>query len=121
MVTIAFLMLKNNEPYRYASPLPTRSKLARLRITATGEKKFAKPALGKKGRSVGYGSKVHQVRQPGLAEVYAAEQLPPIVAIGDLPPGEREILSRNGLTAIVEKMQNPRHRIRKNGRLLPED
>ncbi len=76
MVTIAFLMLKNNEPYRYATPLPTRGKLARLRIAATGERKYAKPSLGKKGRPANYGSKVHQVRWPGLAEVYATEGLP---------------------------------------------
>ena len=120
MVTIAFLMLKNNEPYRYASPLPTQGKLARLRITATGEKRYAKPALGRKGRPTGYGSKVHQVRQPGLAEVYAAEKLPPIATIDALPSGEREMLNRKSLTEIVEKMQKPRQRIRKNGRLLPE-
>ncbi len=120
MVTIAFLMLKHNEPYRYASPQPTRDKLVRLRVTATGEKRYAKPALGTKGRPASYGSKVHQVRQPGLAEVYAAEKLPPIATIDALPPGEREMLKRKSLTEIVEKKQKPRQRIRKNGRLLPE-
>jgi hypothetical protein len=106
--------------YGYASPQPTQGKLARLRITATGEKRYAKPALGKKRRPAGYGSKVHHVRQRGLAEIYAAEKLPPITTIEAMPPGEREMLHRKSLTEIVENMQKPRHRVRKNGRLLPE-
>lgn len=120
MVTIAFLMLKRNEPYRYAMPLPTRGKLARLRIAATGERRHAKPSLGKKGRPANYGSKVHQVNWPGLAEVYAAEGLPPIITIASQSAGERQFLDRESLTAAVQKLQNPRQRIRKNGHLLPE-
>jgi transposase len=120
MATIAFLMLKNNEPYRYASPLPTRGKLARLRVAATGERRRAKPSLGKKGRPANYGSKVHQVRWPGLAEVYAAEGLPPISTIDNQAPGEREFLERESLTETVRKLQNPRQRIREQGHLLPE-
>jgi len=120
MVTIAFLMLKNNEPYRYAVPLPTRGKLGRLRIAATGERRHAKPALGKKGRPANYGSKVHQVRWPGLAEVYAGEGLPPVTTIEALPPGERQMLDRESLTETARKMQSPRRRIRKDGHLLPE-
>jgi transposase len=120
MVTIVFLMLKNNEPYRYAVPLSTREKLARLRIAATGERRHAKPSLGKKGRPASYGSKVHQVRSPGLAEVYATEGLPPMTAIDALPSGERQMLDRESLLETVTKMQQPRHRVRKNGHLLPE-
>jgi len=119
LATIAFLMLKNNEPYRYATPLPTRKKLGRLRIAATGERRYAKPALGKK-RPANYGSKVHQVRWPGLAEVYAAEGLPSMASIETLPPGERQFLERESLTDAVRKLQNPRQRIRKHGHLLPD-
>ena len=119
MVTIAFLMLKNNEPYRYACPLPTRKKLARLRIVATGERKYAKPALGK-GRPASYGSKVHVVRRPGLAEVYATEGLPSVKTIEMQSPGERQFLARESLTETVRKTQGPRQRIRKDGHLLPE-
>lgn len=61
-----------------------------------------------------------QVRQPGLAEVYAAEKLPPVKTFESSPPGEREMLRRQSLAAAVEKKQKPTHRIRKNGRLLPE-
>jgi transposase len=120
MATIAFLMLKNNEPYRYARPLSTQGKLTRLRIAATGERRHAKPSLRKKGRPANYGSKVHQLRWPGLAEVYAGEGLPPMTTIDALPPGERQMLDRESLLEVVTKMQQPRQRVRKNGHLLPE-
>jgi transposase len=118
MVTIAFLMLKRNEPYRYASPLPTRNKLARLRVAVTGERKFAKPALGK-GRSPTYGSKVHVVRRPGLADVYRAEKLPTATMFENLPIGEQGFLAREGLTEAMRTLQAPHQRIRKDGHLLP--
>jgi hypothetical protein len=98
----------------------TRSKLARLRIAATGERKYAKPSLGEKGRPANYGSKVHQVRWPGLAEVYAGEGLPPMTTIEALPPGERQTLERESLSETVAKLQRPRHPVRMNGHLLPE-
>jgi transposase len=120
LVTIAFLMLKNNEPYRYASPVPTRDKLVRLRIAATGERRYAKPSLGKTGRPASYGRREHVVRYPGLADVYAAEGLPPVSEIETLPPGERKLLDRESLTQIIRKKQSPRRRIRKDGHLLPE-
>ena len=39
ILTIAWKMLVTNQPYRYALPATTERKLARLRITATGEKR----------------------------------------------------------------------------------
>ena len=39
LVVIAHLMLKNNEPYRYALPETTRGKLADLWVAATGERR----------------------------------------------------------------------------------
>ena len=38
LVTIAWHMLKNKEPYRYAQPKTVEAKLSRLRIRATGRK-----------------------------------------------------------------------------------
>jgi hypothetical protein len=35
LVTIGFLMLKNNEPYRYSLPAPTQLKLSVFRVEAT--------------------------------------------------------------------------------------
>ena len=93
---------------------------ANLRIAATGERRHAKPSLGKKGRPANYGSKVHQVRWPGLAEVYAGEGLPPTTTIEARPSGERQMLDRESLLETVTKMQQPRQRVRKNGHPLPE-
>src|SRR6516165_8621510 len=39
LVTIAFLMLKNNEPYRYSLPGPTQRKLSAFRVEATGSRR----------------------------------------------------------------------------------
>ena len=39
LVTIAWHMLRNNEPYRYAQPKSTETKLQRLRVAATGRRK----------------------------------------------------------------------------------
>jgi transposase len=119
LAEIAFLMLKNGEPYRYASPLAARAKLSRLRVAATGERRVAKPALGK-GRPPSYGSKVHVVNRPGLPQVYAAEGLPPIRTVDESPAGEQAMLRREGLADAVGKLQRPHQRIRKDGRLLPE-
>lgn len=48
-VGVAWLMLKNNEPYRYANPSTTQQKLSRLRVAVTGE--LRKPE--RKGRRPG--------------------------------------------------------------------
>ena len=39
LVTIGFLMLKNNEPYRYSLPGPTQRKLSAFRVEATGSRR----------------------------------------------------------------------------------
>ena len=43
LVTIAWQMLKNNEPYRYAPPGNTQAKMRRLRIQAGGKRKSKGP------------------------------------------------------------------------------
>ena len=55
LVTIAWLMLKNNEPYRYANPSTTQQKLSRLRVAVTGEHR--KPE--RKGRRPGVKNGAH--------------------------------------------------------------
>ena len=84
LVTIAWHMLTNNEPYRYAVPSTLDAKFARLRILATGEK-------GKRGlvkgtpRSANYGTGVRTRAVPALADIYAREGLPAIVPLDDNP------------------------------------
>jgi len=62
LVTIAFLMLKHQEPYRYAKPELMRKKLRELHYVATGER-----------------LPVQRTRRPrGLADVYQAIGLPTV-------------------------------------------
>jgi transposase len=82
LVVIAWHMLTTGQPYRYAVPKSTATKLARLRIRATGRRR--KSGLGK-------GIKC-QAKLPGgsvtikpLAEIYRLEGLPTIA-----PPAAAE-------------------------------
>ncbi len=75
MVTIAYLMLKNNEPYRYAQPQVVAAKLSRLRVRAGGAKRRTGPAPGS-GRPAGYGTGKRTCRIPSLPEACQGEGLP---------------------------------------------
>ena len=74
MVTIAWHMLTNKEPYRYASPRCTDEKLAGLRVRATGEKRKTGPAKGSKPASKLGTGKTRTT--PSLDEVYDRQGLP---------------------------------------------
>lgn len=91
LVLIAYLMLKNNEPYRYARPDLMREKFSKLGETATGERT---PVL--RGRP-----------KPGLAEVYTAAKLPPVKQPQELPPGERRMLEERKLDDFVRELYQP--------------
>ena len=74
LVTIAWHMLKNKEPYRYAVPRSTDEKLASLRVRATGTKrKSGNPKGAKCVPKLGTGESrtVHS-----LDEVYNRQDLP---------------------------------------------
>jgi transposase len=107
LVTIAWHMLKNNEPYRYAVPSTTAAKFARLRIRATGAKR--KGGL-KKGepRPAQYG-KGRTKAIPALGSVYVAEQLP---ALPDPAAGEQRLLDRDQLTGWAAGLHRPERKPR---------
>jgi transposase len=103
LVVIAWHMLRNNEPYRYAQPLPTQEKLARLRLAGGGNRRRTGPPKGSKrpppnGRTRAV---------PALAQLYRSEQLPPTNA---LPPGERRAIDQAGIADFVDNLGAP-HRI----------
>jgi len=56
LMTIAYLMLKNNEPYRYATPYATDRKLSCVRFGATGvrRKPATNPAKGNAAAARGF-------------------------------------------------------------------
>ncbi len=101
LVVIAWHMLKNNEPYRYAIPSTLYAKFSRLRIQASGEKRKGGYAKGSK-RPATYGSGLRSKGVPGLATFYQREDLPPNLA---LPPGELAMLAARGLDDLPSRVQ----------------
>ena len=91
LVTIAFLMLKNNEPYRYARPELMREKFTKLKLL-----KPSKLAKRKAGQA-----------KPGLSEVYDAVGLPPVRSPERLPVGERSMLTNHKLAQFVQELYQP--------------
>lgn len=86
LVTIAYLMLKNNEPYRYAKPKLVATKLAVLRRRATASVQFV--PLSKAGGH-------------GLSAIYSAAGLPRVTLPEALPKGERRMLNERKLDEFV--------------------
>jgi transposase len=103
LVCIAWQMLTNNEPYRYAQPRVTRAKLARLRCRGGGERR---PAGMPKGTARAAASRGRLV--PALSQVLAGEGLPPAKSLAELPPGERRVLERARVTGYVREIEEPR-------------
>jgi transposase len=104
---IAWLMLKNNEPYRYALPRTTETKLAKLRVAASGEKRKGGLAKGS-SRPKAYGTGQGTRLVPSLSTVYTAEGLPPPTPPADLPPGERKFLRSQRLIGHVSDLHKPK-------------
>lgn len=95
LVLIAIHMLKNNEPYRYAQPTTTQTKLRRLRIRATGE--IRRPGMPKGQKAM--------AKLPGgsrtvksLDRVYEEEGLP---IRQDFPEGEKKMLEAQECNEFV--------------------
>ena len=76
-VVIAWHMLNNNEPYRYAAPRPTEGKLQRLRVRATHARKKTGPKTGTPPRNSGTPGVPMRTIKP-LSQIYAEEGIPPI-------------------------------------------
>jgi transposase len=95
LVTVAYLMLKNNEPYRYARPELMREKFSKLE--AGGRR--VSGASAPRRRLTAAGAR--------LPEVYEAAGLPPATAPRELPAGERRMLSERGLEDLVAGLYAP--------------
>lgn len=96
LVTIAFLMLKHQEPYRYAKPELMRKKFRELHHTATGER--LPPQRTKRPR--------------GLADIYRELGLPDVAVSTGLPKGERAMLETRKLTAWVDELHDSDRQVR---------
>lgn len=114
LVTIAWHMLRNNEPYRYAAPAPTQNKLARHRVKATGERKTTGPKPGTPRPSHPGGRRFKTI--PSIEEVYESEGIPPIRPLSE---GETSMLRAKKILMAVKqkgrsvKVEKPRPQTQK--------
>jgi transposase len=106
LVSVAWLMLKNNEPYRYANPATTQQKLSRLRVAATGE--VRKPEHKGRRPGVKNGASPPSRLTPSLGQVCLQEGLPPIHGFEELPAGEQRILQSLGVIDYVQQINHER-------------
>jgi hypothetical protein len=111
LVTIAWHMLIDNEPYRYAQPKTVEAKLSRLRVRATGQKKKGGSAKGHP-RPAAYGSGKRTRAVPAIDSLYAQEQLPPL---RPLKPGGQAMLERHQITGYAAEIRKA-HRLPRRSR-----
>ncbi|MBV8200398.1 MAG: IS110 family transposase [Acidobacteria bacterium] len=109
LVVIVWHMLRNNETYRYAQPQPTQTKLATLRVAATGQRRTSGTAKGTP-RVANYGTGRGTRKVPALAEVYHQETLPAATSLQDLPPGELRHLKAAASVRFVREIQRSRRK-----------
>jgi hypothetical protein len=98
LVKIAYLMLKENQPYRYAVPRSTETKLARLRVRGGGERRKSGSPKGTKSLAkLAGGSRTI----PSLPEVYRREGLPELRLTKS---GEMRTIQRTASKAFVDRI-----------------
>jgi transposase len=105
LVTIAYLILKNNEPYRYAKPETVRDKLNEVRRKAGEE-----PPKRKPGKAAGSGPDAGR-----LNATYRRSGLPAARTPEEWSAGERRALDEAGTAAFAREIhtrpvQRPRSR-----------
>jgi hypothetical protein len=102
LVTIAFLMLKNNEPYRYARPERVQAKLRHVERAAEEAGKTAEPGSGRE-----------PVAEPKdrLNRTYTRAGLPGSRGPEEWSAGERRALEAAGAREFAEAVhaRPPRH------------
>ncbi len=106
LVGIAWLMLKNNEPYRYANPATTQQKLSRLRVAVTG--KIRKPEHKGRRPGVKNGANPPSRLVPSLERVCRQEGLPPVHGFEQLPVAEQRVLKTMGVIDFVQQLRTHR-------------
>jgi hypothetical protein len=111
LITIAWHMLKNNEPYRYAQPKTVQAKMSRLRILATGKRKKGGLPKGSP-RPASYGTGNNTKGVASLDSIYEQEHLP---TLPPLAPGEKAMLDQQKVTDYVDNIHKS-HRVPKKVR-----
>jgi transposase len=101
LVVIAWHMLSKNEPYRYAQPKATESKLSRLRVKATGQRRKGGPVKGGPRSRSKLGPGIRTRTTKALAQVLSEEGLPALKA---LAPGEERMVQAMGCEDYVARL-----------------
>ena len=107
LATIAYHMLKNKEPYRYAPVARTRKKLGWLRKSVTG-KRLEPPQYRfdkKLTEHIENRSDVSVRFVPPLSEVYEKEGLPAARSLDELSVGEKRAIEEMGITEQIRKTE----------------
>ena len=104
LAVIAWHRLKINEPYRYAQPLPTQQKLAKLRTRATNERLQGGPKKGSV-RSATWGTGIDTRKIPSLPDIYEHAGIPATTTPEQLTTAERRMLNELGVTDYVASIQ----------------
>lgn len=95
LVTIAYLVLKHNEPYRYARPKLMAEKFTDLRNKhRPADQRSTGPSLRPAARA-------------GLTTVYQQIGLPEVMIPEQLPRGERRVLADRDLMEFVTQLYQP--------------
>lgn len=103
LVTVAWHMLKTNQPYRYALSRPTEEKLRQLRVQATGQRRKRGVAKGQSCQpKLAPGVRSRTIK--ALPDVYASENLPPLA---EPPTGESRVIEEQGLAAFARQLLEP--------------
>jgi hypothetical protein len=100
------VMLRNNEPYRYANPATTQQKLSRLRVAVTG--KIRKPEHKGRRPGVKNGANPPSRLVPSLERVCRQEGLPPVHGFKQLPVAEQRVLKTMGVIDFVQQLGTDR-------------
>jgi transposase len=107
LATIAYHMLKNQEPYRYAAVARTQVKLGCLRKSVTGKK--LEPSRYRYDKQltkhIENRSDVSVRFFPPLSEVYEKEGLPVVRSFDKLSVGEQRAIKEMGLMEQVQKAE----------------
>ncbi len=108
-MTVAYLILKNEEPYRYAQPATTSQKFGQLHVHATQSKQAPVRMEAQPDEPVppvGYRLR----RQPALDQVRVRDGLPPIHWQA-MPKGEQMVIQR--FREHIEGIRKPSATVRK--------
>jgi transposase len=106
---IAWPMLVNNEPYRYAPPRATQTTCARLRLKATG-KRLKGGGVPGSVHPASFGSGLRTEPLPSLPQALRSAGVPPAKSLAQLPPGELRILRKTFSRAFVTQIQPSQRR-----------